>query len=127
MSLDLDRVQRHMLKFANDLRMLPHEAAEGILQVANAAMERAIRVISVERGYDPRQFALIAFGGAGPMHACDLARSISIPEVIVPANAGVLSALGLLLADIVSLIHLFMLIHDARLPLTMKAEKDYLL
>jgi N-methylhydantoinase A len=101
MTLDVDRVQKHMLKFANDLGMSPEEAAEGIIEVANATMERAIRVISIERGYDPRRFALIAFGGAGPMHACDLARSISIPEVIVPGNAGVLSALGLLLADVV--------------------------
>jgi len=101
MRLDVDRVKRRMLKFANDLGMSPEQAAEGILTVANATMERAIRVISVERGYDPRRFALIAFGGAGPMHACELARSISIPEVIVPGNAGVLSALGLLLADVV--------------------------
>ncbi len=89
-----------MLRFANDLGMSADEAAEGVLKVANAAMERAIRVISVERGHDPRRFALVAFGGAGPMHACDLARGMSIPTVIVPENAGVLSALGLLLADV---------------------------
>jgi N-methylhydantoinase A len=101
MRLDLDRARRHMLKFANDLGISADEAAEGVIRVANATMERAIRVISVERGYDTRQFSLIAFGGAGPMHACDLARSMSIPKIIVPSNAGVLSALGLLLADVI--------------------------
>jgi len=65
MPLDLDRARRQMLKFANDLGMSPDEAAEGVLRIANATMERAVRVISVERGYDPRHFALIAFGGGG--------------------------------------------------------------
>jgi N-methylhydantoinase A len=100
MKLDVDRANDHMLTFANDLGMPVDEAAEGVLRVANATMERAIRVISVERGHDPRRFALVAFGGAGPMHACDLASGMSIPNVIVPRNAGVLSALGLLLADV---------------------------
>ena len=100
MRLDLDRARRHMLKFANDLGMSADEAAEGILRVANAIMERAIRVISVQRGHDPRRFSLVAFGGAGPMHACDLASSMAIPNIIIPNNAGVLSALGLLVADV---------------------------
>ncbi|GAB4143924.1 MAG: hydantoinase/oxoprolinase family protein [Candidatus Promineifilaceae bacterium] len=73
-------------------------AAWGVLQVANATMERAIRRISVERGYDPRHFTLVAFGGAGPLHACDLAHSLQIPRVLVPASPGVLSALGMLVA-----------------------------
>ncbi len=101
MSLDLDRAREHMSNFANDLGIFVDEAAEGVIRVANATMERAIRVISVERGYDTRRFSLVAFGGAGPMHACDLARGMSIPNIIVPGNAGVLSALGLLLADVV--------------------------
>ncbi|RJP14522.1 MAG: hydantoinase/oxoprolinase family protein [Candidatus Abyssobacteria bacterium SURF_5] len=100
MSLDLDRVQYHMLKFSNDLGMSAEQAAEGVLAVANATMERAIRVISVERGHDPRHFTLIAFGGAGPMHACSLACALGIPQIIIPHNAGVLSALGLLMADV---------------------------
>jgi N-methylhydantoinase A len=100
MPLDFDRAERHMLKFANDLGLSVGDAAEGVLKVANAVMERAVRVISVERGHDPRRFALVAFGGAGPMHACDLARSLSIPNIIIPNNAGVLSALGLVLADV---------------------------
>ena len=74
------------------------EAASGVLQVANATMERAIGRISVERGYDPRRFTLVAFGGAGPLHACDLAHNMSIPRVLIPTVPGVLSALGMLAA-----------------------------
>ncbi|GAB4341767.1 MAG: hydantoinase/oxoprolinase family protein [Candidatus Abyssubacteria bacterium] len=100
MRLDFDRARVHMLEFANKLGKSPDEAAEGILKVANTTMERAVRVISVERGHDPRGFSLVAFGGAGPMHACDLARALAIPRVVVPLNPGVLSALGLLMADV---------------------------
>jgi N-methylhydantoinase A len=99
--LNLDRAREQMLRFAKSLGRTAYEAAEGILRIANATMERAIRVISVERGHDPRQFSLVAFGGAGPMHACDLARALAIPTIIIPHNAGVLSALGLLMADVV--------------------------
>ncbi len=74
-------------------------AASGILRVANATMGRAIRVVSVERGHDPRDFALVAFGGCGGLHACDLAEELGIETVIVPALAGSLSALGMLMAD----------------------------
>ena len=74
-------------------------AAEGILRVANANMERAIRAVSVERGYDPRDFALVAFGGSGGLHACEIAEELGIRTVIVPQYAGALSALGMLMAD----------------------------
>jgi N-methylhydantoinase A len=77
------------------------EAALGVVQVVNAGMERALRVISVERGYDPREFALIPFGGAGGLHAVELARSLRIPRIIMPRAAGALSALGALGADVV--------------------------
>jgi N-methylhydantoinase A len=70
------------------------------VRIANANMEAAIRVISVERGHDPRRFALVAFGGAGPLHACELASALRIPRVLVPSTPGVLSALGMLAADI---------------------------
>jgi N-methylhydantoinase A len=73
-------------------------AAWDIIQVANATMERAIRRISVERGYDPRLFTLVAFGGAGPLHACELAQTLQIPRVLLPVAPGVLSALGMLVA-----------------------------
>ncbi len=75
------------------------ETASGIIEIANANMEKAIRVISIERGFDPRNFALFSFGGAGGMHAVDIASRLKMPKVIVPKNAGVLSAFGLLLAD----------------------------
>jgi N-methylhydantoinase A len=75
------------------------EFAAGILRVVETGMERAIRIISVERGHDPRDFTLVAFGGGGPLHACALARALRIPRVLVPALPGALSAVGILLAD----------------------------
>ncbi len=72
-----------------------------MVRVVNANMEKAIRVVSIERGHDPRQFSLVAFGGAGAMHACDLAHALRIPRVIVPAYPGALSALGILISDVV--------------------------
>lgn len=79
----------------------PLDLARGIIGVANSNMERALRVISVERGHDPRDFALIAFGGAGGLHAADLARSLGITRIIIPPNPGTFSALGILLSDAV--------------------------
>ena len=70
--------------------------AEGVVTVVNASMEQALRAVSVERGVDPGELALVAFGGAGPLHACALADALGMPRVIVPARAGVLSALGML-------------------------------
>ena len=78
-----------------------HEAALGVIQVANARMERALRRVSVERGFDPRTFTLVPFGGGGPLHACDLADALGIPRILLPPSPGVLSALGLLIADVV--------------------------
>jgi N-methylhydantoinase A len=70
-----------------------------VVEVVNAEMLRALRVVSVERGHDPRDFALVAFGGAGPLHACALAEELGIATVLVPAAAGVLSALGLVASE----------------------------
>jgi N-methylhydantoinase A len=75
-------------------------AAAAVLGVANSNMERAIRVVSVERGHDPRDFTLVAFGGAGPLHGCDLAELLRIPRVLVPPYPGVLSALGMVAAPV---------------------------
>ncbi len=75
------------------------ETAIGIVRVANAEMVRALRVVSVERGLDPRGFALVAFGGAGPLHACALAEELDMPTVLIPQAGGVLSALGLALSE----------------------------
>ena len=78
-----------------------HVAAEAVLQIANVNMERALRIVSVERGYDARDFTLVAFGGAGPLHACGLAEALRIPRVLIPPHPGVLSALGMATAPIV--------------------------
>ncbi len=75
-------------------------AARGVIRVVNANMERAVRVISVERGFDPRDFALMAFGGAGPMHACELALDLGIRHIVLPRNPGLLCAWGALQAPL---------------------------
>src|SRR5260221_5906023 len=85
----------------NGSRLSVEDFASGVVRVVNANMEKAIRVVSIERGYDPREFSLVAFGGAGAMHACDLAQALRIPRVIVPAYPGALSALGILISDVV--------------------------
>ena len=81
--------------------MSVEEFADGVLRVVNANMEKAVRVVSIERGYDPRAFSLLAFGGAGPLHAAELAGALSIPKAIVPAMPGALSAFGILVSDVV--------------------------
>jgi len=100
MAIDVARAQRVAAALAAQLKMSVPELAEGIVRVANANMERAIRVVSVERGHDPRDFALLAFGGAGGMHACEIAQQLQMSTVIIPRHAGVLSALGMLVADV---------------------------
>jgi N-methylhydantoinase A len=87
-------------KIADPLGLTVEEAADGILAVVNASMVGAIRLVSIERGHDPRQFTLVPFGGAGPLHGVDLAGLLGIPRVLVPRNPGVLSTVGLLNADI---------------------------
>ncbi|MEW6447554.1 MAG: hydantoinase/oxoprolinase family protein [Bacillota bacterium] len=82
------------------LRLTPREAAEGIIRVLNANMVRALRVVSVQKGHDPRDFCLMAFGGAGPLHAVELARELGIPRVVVPPYPGVTSAWGMLSVDV---------------------------
>jgi N-methylhydantoinase A len=87
-------------KLCQPLKMDLLTAARGIVQVANANMVRGIRVVSVERGYDPRDFTLIPYGGAGPLHAVALAKELKIPKVLVPPIPGILSAMGMLISDI---------------------------
>src|SRR5688572_24155348 len=105
--LDEKRAWEAMEKLAKDLSRVSSKrcsaiaAAEGVLSVANTNMERALRHTSVERGHDPRQFALLPFGGAGGLHAVDLARALRIPSVIVPTSPGALSAVGVLVADVI--------------------------
>jgi N-methylhydantoinase A len=98
--LDRQRTEQMMREQKCSLATV-EEFAAGILRVVETQMEKAIRVISIERGHDPRQFTLVAFGGGGPLHACSLARALRIPRVLVPAMPGALSAVGILLADVV--------------------------
>ena len=98
--LDHQRTEQIMREQKGALATV-EEFAAGILRVVETQMEKAIRVISVERGHDPRQFTLVAFGGGGPLHACSLARALRIPRVLIPALPGALSAVGILLADAV--------------------------
>lgn len=98
MRLDAARAEAAVDRLAARLGMDRIRAAEGILRVANANMERAIRAVSIERGYDPREFALVAFGGCGGLHACGIAKELGMRAVLAPEAAGVLSAMGMLLA-----------------------------
>ena len=97
--LDIERARRAIGTIAEPFGSLD-SAARAVIDVVNANMARALRVISVERGYDPANFTLVAFGGAGPLHACDLADALGIPQVLVPPAPGVLSAAGMLISDI---------------------------
>jgi N-methylhydantoinase A len=101
MRVDADRAATAVDRIARALELDRAVAAEGLLRVANSNMERAIRVVSVERGYDPREFALVAFGGCGGLHACEIAEQLGMRSVMVPQYAGALSALGMLIADAV--------------------------
>ncbi len=98
LTLDADAAATAVGRIAADLAMGLEECAEGIVAVAVNEMVRALRVVSVERGVDPRDMALIAFGGAGPLHACDVAREMDMRTVILPHGAGALAALGLVMA-----------------------------
>ncbi len=137
-TLDLPRTQqivREWLKISGS-KLSVEQFAAGVIRVVNATMEKAIRVVSIERGYDPREFALVAFGGAGGLHACELAEALGIPRVIVPAMPGALSAFGILVSDVVKDYSRTMLWRVAgRLPthnlqsefskLTLAAEQDF--
>lgn len=98
--LDRGRAEKLLCEQKGSLATVEDFAA-GILRVVETEMDKAIRVISVEQGYDPRDFTLVAFGGGGPLHACSLARALRIPTVLIPAMPGALSALGILFADVV--------------------------
>jgi N-methylhydantoinase A len=107
MKLDLDRARHFVSRLASEMSRFSksavtvERAALGVIRVANANMERALRVVSVERGQDPRLFTLVSFGGAGGLHVCELAEALRIPRIVVPRSPGTLSALGVLLGDVV--------------------------
>jgi N-methylhydantoinase A len=100
MHLDVARAGAAFERLAGRLGLGLAEAAEGAITIANANMARAIRSRTVEKGHDPREFALVAFGGAGPLHAAEVADSLDIPEVLVPPHPGITSASGLLTSDL---------------------------
>jgi N-methylhydantoinase A/oxoprolinase/acetone carboxylase beta subunit len=136
LTLDPDRTARRFEHEAAKAGMTPHQLADGIITVAGATMERALRVVSVQRGHDPRDFALFAFGGAGGLHACSLADTLRISTVIIPDSAGTMSALGMLLADAVKDYSRTVFLRGAQMtynrierafkPLESAAEKDLL-
>jgi len=98
--LDVTAAEQALATVGEQLGLSAYETAVGAIRVANATVSRALRVISVERGLDPRGFALVAFGGAGGLHACAVADELGIPRVLVPRAGGVLSALGLAMSDL---------------------------
>jgi len=100
MKLDEPRAREFFERTKGDLKNV-ETFAEGIIRLADAHMEKALRRISVELGHDPRDFALITFGGAGPLHACALARALGVPKILVPNFPGALSAYGILVSDVV--------------------------
>jgi N-methylhydantoinase A len=98
-TLDASAAEEAIATLASSLGLEPIEAAEGIVRIANQEMVRALRVVTVERGIDPRRFALLPFGGAGPMHAAEIAAELEIDRILCPRAGGVLSALGLCASD----------------------------
>ncbi len=97
--LEVQAAEKAVSKLAKDMGCDVLEAAHGIVRLANEHMARALRVISVERGYDPAEYALLCFGGAGGLHACDLAELLNMERIIIPARSGVLSAMGMLVSE----------------------------
>ena len=100
MPLDLAAGERALADLARRIGLSTMETAQGLVDIANVNIDRAIRRVSIARGYDPREFTLVAFGGAGPLHACEAAARLDIPRVLTPKSPGVLCALGLLIADV---------------------------
>lgn len=99
MRLFPERIEKPLNLLARRLKLPPLQAAEGVVAVANANMARSLRVLSLQRGHDPRRFALLPFGGAGPLHAAELAEALQIPRVLIPPRPGLLSAYGMAFAE----------------------------
>ena len=113
MGIHPEAAERALRELGGALGVSAHEAAVSVVRIANSMMGKILRIVSVERGYDPRGFSMVAFGGAGPMHVCALAEELEIGLVLVPPNPGMFSALGLLTAD---------LFHDYSHPLLKPVE-----
>ena len=101
MQLSPERLKRHFSALGKKAGLNPQNLANGIFEIANTVMERAVRVISVDRGHDPADFILVSFGGAGGLHAAFLAGLLNIPRVLIPKDPGILSAKGMLLSDVI--------------------------
>ena len=107
MKLDLSRAEKALDDLAAKIsrvtskKITRYQAASGLIRIANANMERALRLVSIERGQDPRRFTLVSFGGAGGLHAVALAEALRIPQILIPNYPGAFSALGVLLADVI--------------------------
>lgn len=101
LKLDIPAAQAAIESLAARMKLDVYAAANGIIEIANVKIEQAIRRVSVARGHDPRQFTLVAFGGAGPLHGCEVAERLGIPRVLIPRYPGAMCALGLLMADVV--------------------------
>lgn len=99
--LDTRRAVNAMAHLGEEIGLSPIQIAKGVIDVVDAHMERALRLISIERGYDPNEFVLLSFGGAGGLHACNLAHRLGVPKVIVPPLASTLSAYGMLVANVI--------------------------
>lgn len=101
MQLNIESAKSKIAQMAEQMGMTTIEAAKGVIDVANVNIDRALRRVSIARGHDPRKFTLMAFGGAGPLHACDVAEKLDISRVLIPNTPGVLCAAGLLVSDVV--------------------------
>ncbi len=101
MKLYPEKLKEPFEEMARSLGVTPVEVAEGIVDIANSKMVKALRVISVERGYDPEEFTLLSFGGAGGLHSAYLASELGIRRVLIPQNPGILSALGMVMSDVI--------------------------
>lgn len=112
MKIYKNRIDPYMKTLATQLGLSPNRSAEGIISVANIGMARAIRMISLARGHDPREFTLVSFGGAGGLHACELASMLSIPRILIPNHPGLLASFGMLLSNIVKDFSLSVLLVD---------------
>lgn len=125
--LDHAAAERAVQRIAEPLSLEMTEAARAIIRVANANMADAVRLISIRRGYDPREFALVVFGGAGALHGAALAQELSIPTVIVPPNPGITSALGCLLVDVRhDLSEMYLRVVEDAVPSEIESEFDKL-
>lgn len=125
MTLSAEKIKEPINRLAKELQLKPRNCAEGIIEIANTHMENAIRVISTQKGFDPREFTLVPFGGAGGLHACEMARHLGIPQILVPQNPGILSALGMALSPTIKDYSKTVLLKENSSPIFQKLKNRY--